>query len=535
MDLRGLDFLDGFEQRMRIVAAVDSVVNRGNRNMEIEKLFNEGQLDNIIFSVLVFIMERTLAEDEECTIDSIAAFVAQILPAYSLSFTSETVYRITEYIIKDILQNGGEARYYPVMSYGRGLEEIRIRLIDDKLMDGPHGYIVTYQLTDQGYDLLFRTKEVEQEINFTIEELKLRELIRRKNYKKAIRQSSSLVQMVRQKKNDIGQFIQKIRENIYDVDIREFEELVSSSYTLLQEEYGIMGEIRDMIALSEERLRDEESSRGELDEEMKKARSEITAIRRNINTTINEQKELILDRYSLADIYKETIAESFSLSLARYYDFEQEILAHLERCDESVIPSLWKLLNPLFRPNPERNLNILSLFERQTRLKQDEENVEGLAVPELDEDAELQRVKQINEANTVFIRSILEYASEKGSGFRFGELFAYLKEQDVFDLLIDGDLVFKSMLKLYEMSVIDIKAWKAQHDEVVANATGELDVPYCLYCIEAKQPDLYGVERIEIQKPDECLFEEELSFRQGDALFSRCISISNFLIEVSFG
>lgn len=114
-------------------------------------------------------------------------------------------------------------------------------------------------------------------------------------------------------------------------------------------------------------------------------------------------------------------------------------------------------------------------------------------------------------------------------------MFAYLKEQDVFDLLIDGDLVFKSMLKLYEMSVIDIKAWKAQHDEVVANATGELDVPYCLYCIEAKQPDLYGVERIEIQKPDECLFEEELSFRQGDALFSRCISISNFLIEVSFG
>lgn len=535
MDLRGLDFLDGFEQRMRIVAAVDSVVNRSNRNMEIEKLFNEGQLDNIIFSVLVFIMERTLAEDEECTIDSIAAFVAHILPAYSLSFTSETVYLITEYIIKDILQNGGEARYYPVMSYGRGLEEIRIRLIDDKLREGPHGYIVTYQLTDQGYDLLFRTKEVEQEISFTIEELKLRELIRRKNYKKAIRQSSSLVQMVRQKKNDIGQFIQKIRENIYDVDIREFEELVGSTYTLLQEEYGIMGEIRDMIALSEERLRDEESSRGELDEEMKKARSEITAIRRNINTTINEQKELILDRFSLADIYKETIAESFSLSLARYYDFEQEILARLERCDESVIPSLWKLLNPLFRPNPERNLNILSLFERQTRLKQDEENVEGLAVPELDEDAELQRVKQINKANTVFIRSILEYASEKRSGFRFGELFAYLKEQDVFDLLIDGDLVFKSMLKLYEMSVIDIKAWKAQHDEVVANATGELDVPYCLYCIEAKQPDLYGVERIEIQKPDECLFEEELSFRQGDALFSRCISISNFLIEVSFG
>ena len=535
MDLQGMEFLDGFEQRMHIVAAIDSVVNRGNRNMEIERLFEVGQLDNIIFSVLVFIMERTLAEDEECTIDSISAFVARIIPAFGLNFPLETVRRITEYIIKDILQNGGEPRYYPVMSYGRGMDEIRIRLIDDKLREGTRGYVVTYQLTDQGYDLLFRTKEVEQEISFTIEELKLRELIRRKNYKKAIRQSSSLVQMVRQKKNDIGQFIQKIRENIYDVDISEFESLVGSTYTLLQEEYEIMGEIRDMIALSEGRLREEESSRGVLDEEMKKARSEIDAIRRNINTTINEQKELILERYSLTDIYKETIADSFSLSLARYYDFEQEILIRLERCDESIIPSLWKLLNPLFRPNPERNLNILSLFERQTRLRQDEETVEGVAVPELDEDHEQQKIKQINEANTAFIHSILAFASGKRAGFRFRELFAYLKEQDVFDLLIDGDLVFKSMLKLYDLSVIDIKAWKTQHDEVVANATGELDVPYCLYCIEAKQPDLYGVERIEIQKPDQGLFKDELSFRQGDALFSRCISISDFLIEVSFG
>ena len=60
MELQELEFLDGFEQRMRIVAAIDSVVNRGNRNMEIEKLFEVGQLDNIIFSVLVFIMEGLL-------------------------------------------------------------------------------------------------------------------------------------------------------------------------------------------------------------------------------------------------------------------------------------------------------------------------------------------------------------------------------------------------------------------------------------------------------------------------------------------
>jgi len=81
--MQKLEFLEGFEQRMRLVAAIDSIINRGNRKMEFERLFEPGQLDNIILSVLVFIMERTLTEDEDCTMESIANFVAQITPRIS--------------------------------------------------------------------------------------------------------------------------------------------------------------------------------------------------------------------------------------------------------------------------------------------------------------------------------------------------------------------------------------------------------------------------------------------------------------------
>jgi hypothetical protein len=297
-----------------------------------------------------------------------------------------------------------------------------------------------------------------------------------------------------------------------------------------------MNEIREMIILSEERLKEEENSRGTLDVDMRKARSEIAVIRRNINTTINEQKELILERHSLSKIYKETIADSFSLSLARNFDFEQEIMCRLERCEERVIPSLWKLLNPLFRPNLDRKLNLLSLFERQAQLRLEEDAAEKVAIEELGEDLELLRIKRINQINTEFMRSILEFAESKGAGFRFKELFEYLKTKEtIFNLLIMEDLVFRSMLKLYDLNVIDIKAWKAQREEVVVNATGELEVGFCLYCIEYEHPDLYGVEKIEIQKLDESIFEEEIMFRHGDALLSKRIRISDFMIEVSFG
>ncbi|MEN6326352.1 MAG: hypothetical protein ABFD18_09120 [Syntrophomonas sp.] len=531
--MKDIEFLDGFDKRMQILAAIDSIVNRSNRTMDIENLFERAHLDNIIFSVLVFIMERTLSEDEECTIDSVTAFLNGIIPDYGLNLPSASTRQVAEYIIKDILQNGGEARYYPVMKYGEGLTPTRIRLIDDKLRDSEQGYVVSYQLTNQGYDLLFRTKEVDQEISFTIEELKLRELIKRKNYKKAIGQSANLRQMIRQKRNDISQFIQKIRENIYDVDIREFEKLIGSTYALLEEEYGIMNEIRDMIVLSEQRLEEEENTRGSLDEEMKKARREIAVIRRNIVNTINEQKQVILERHNLSRIYKEMIEDSFSLSLARVYNFEQEILAPLEQCDEKTIASLWQLLNPLFKPSPDKNLNLLSLYERQARTRQQEAAGEGMSLEELAEDEEELKIKRLSEAHITIIQSILDLASAQRASFRFAELYGYLQSRpDVFAQVVEGEELFKSMLKLYDLNCIDIQAWQARHDEVIANATGELDVNYCLYRIEYEHPDLFGVKKIRIQKPDEQNFEDDLLYRQGDAVFSRHIVISDFLIEV---
>ncbi|HVJ49971.1 hypothetical protein [Desulfitobacterium sp.] len=535
MKVTNLEFLEGFEQRMKLVGAIDSIINRTNRKMEFERLFEPGQLDNIILSVLVFIMEKTLSEDEDCTMDSIAHFMAKIIPEYSLNLSSEVLRQLTEYIIKDILQNGGEARYYPVMKYGKGMEQLRIRLIDDKLIDDQRGYILNYQLTDQGYDLLFRTKEVEQEINFTIEELKLRELIKRKNYKKAIGQSANLVQMIRQKKNDIRQFVQKVRENIYEVNIEEFERLVASTYTLLEEEYGMMNEIRSMIVLSEKRLKEEENTRGALDEQMTKARSEIAIIRRNINLTISEQKELILERLSLSRIYKETIADSFALARARYYDFEQVILKPLEQGDESIVSSLWQLLNPLFKPNPDRILNLLTLFDRQARLKQEEEINQSIVMEELGEDMELRKISKINDRNIEFIHCILEFADRKRESFRFSELFQDLKNSEkIFEELIEDDFVFKTMLKLYDLQMIDITKWKMQQEEVIANSTGELDVSYCLYRIEYTQSDLFGIQEIEISKPDEQLFEQEIETYIGEEKLSRRIAISDFRIEVSF-
>ena len=127
------DFLEGFEKRMGFAAVVDSIVNRKNTNMEIEGWFQGEELDNLFFTLLVYIMEQTLNENDECTLENIARFLDDILPVYQKKWPFDQLMRLAEYMVKDILQNKGTVKNYGIMDYGRQWHDIQVRLISDKI------------------------------------------------------------------------------------------------------------------------------------------------------------------------------------------------------------------------------------------------------------------------------------------------------------------------------------------------------------------------------------------------------------------
>ncbi|HHW08212.1 MAG TPA: hypothetical protein GXX34_11910 [Clostridia bacterium] len=531
--LAGKEFLEGFEKRMQLVAVVDAVLHRRRKNMELESLFAPGHMENLIFSVLVFIMEKTLAEDEACTIESIIGFLRDILPAYGVDLPYETVRQLADYIVKDVLQHGGEARYFPVMKYGQGMTEFRVKLIDDRLKETEYGYEVQYLLTDQGYDFLFRTKEVEQEISFTIEELKLRELIRRKNYRKAQQQSASLVQMIRQKKREMEQFMYKVRENIYAVDIADLERLLNSTYELLEEEYNLLAQIKEMVALSEQRLLEEEGRRLVLDEEMQKAKREILAIRHNINTALKEQRDMVVERFSLSKIYLETLQDTFAQGLTKRFDLEKEILLPLEECSPGLIPQLWQLLNPLFLPNPNKILGLMSIYQRQVPLREVDQEAEGILVESLEEDLELERIQRLNEAHVTLMKLLFQFDAGETDAFYLSELVDQLEARpQLLGELMTENLLFTDMLKLYEIGAIDVAAWLDAPDEAIMNATGELDVDYCLHRLFFEEPSLYGVAELKFTKAGDSPVFKEIRYQRQQQWYRQQVTFTDLLIEV---
>lgn len=529
------DFLEGFNKRMQISAASDSVINRKNRNMDIENRFTQGDIENILFSVLVFIMEKTLSEESDCTIQSISEFLDVILPFYN-NPDIDTM-RLAEYLVKDILQNGGEPRFYNIMDYSTGKREYRVKLIDDKVLYTEKGYKVKYMLTDQGYDFLFRTKEVEDEISFTIEELKLKELIKRKNYRKAVSQSRSLVQMVRQKKSELMRFLEKLRENIYSVDIGEYETIIKGTYDLLQDEYKVMKEIHRTVRISEMRFLKEENAENKSNEELVRARESISEILKNIDRTISEQRELIIDRHNLSEIYLNTIRDSFTRTIERRFDIEDEVLTLLEKTGDSKYNDLWKLFNPLFRPDIKNILNILKLYEKQYKLREREisENSDMEENIDLNDNNEELLNKERNRIYSEIVENILDYG-QICRKFRFSDFFGFItgKYQDI-NRFKQEERIFRVFLKLYDIGYVDISEWKTEKENCISGISGEFDIKVCLSNIEETKPDLLNIRSIKISVLDDKLFETFSEIEENNIKILKKITVSDYEIEVENG
>lgn len=224
-----ISYLEKFANRMEPVAEIASVLCRRNRNIAIETSFGDNELDNIIFAVLVHIMERSLTESVRCTLEDIEDFLAELLQAYGRTPSDSELRELTRYIVKDILQNKGESFKFKIMDHSDSkLKSFSVRLIKD--IEDDDG-VICYVLEKQGFDMLFRTKEVD-DLGFQLEEIRLQKLIERGNFSDASEQSKRLIAMLNQKEIELALFERRLKNDLnetsgdeYDTLLREIEQM----------------------------------------------------------------------------------------------------------------------------------------------------------------------------------------------------------------------------------------------------------------------------------------------------------------------
>lgn len=505
------EMLSGFEKRMKIINIARYLMDYSyEHNDKIRAMIPERDvLDNIIVAVLVFIKERTLGNEQNCTLEDVEDFLDDLSPVLPEGCRMDAAL-LAKFIVVEVLQKGGALTNYKVYVSGKDrFEPVPIRLIEEEKG--------TYHLTDDAFDFLFRSKEIESELDYSVTRFRMAEYMKRDNYAQALDQSRELVSKIRNMKVSMDDFMRRCRENIAKISIDQYETVIGRVRSLLETEYEELRAIQDNAKARADRLAQAQES-GVGDDDVYKHRKALNEIIRNIQLTIEEQRGLINKKMSLSDAYQSILSDSYAMNRYERLNFDKDIMAELRNGNVPLDVASLYLLFPLTKPGFENRLSIENFFALQTGITAlEEEEAEEFK-------EEIEDIDPVEVRNSRFLAicsALFDYLIKRTS-FKISEFIASLDNDRLYDFCEENALP-QVIMTIYSLQRVSVSDWK-KNREMIVQPMGEFELAWCLnelpeYCLE--------IDCITIEKLDRAFSFEVCK----DGKQNR-ISMTDFVIEV---
>jgi hypothetical protein len=511
-------FLNQFEERMKVIAIVDFIVNRTGKKEKLEDKFDNEDMTNLIFTTLLFIMDESLEESNECDMLSIEVFLEEhVMEYYKLVLNQEEVKELADYIITVILRNNGRgAGTYRTKNYNENKDVIiSIKLIATKtvkLNDGTEKEI--FSLTREGYDFLFRTKEMEDELQLTIEQLKIKKLIEERRFNTAARNSMDIIRFVRQSTNDIENLTLEIKRNILNTDYTKYRKVVDETYRIVFKELEELGHFMDFLEMVAKEYDDSglESSHEMTEENVISARKDIREIQKNISIAINEMGYLAEKRMDLSDIYTEKLKAGMILNNKRKYNFEDDLLKRVEE-DCKNLEACVLLLRPLFGFVPDKHMSLEHIYAPQPIVCDKEKEQETILDDETKSDEEENRriqeiTQKYDEIVSMFIKGAIDSENKR---VYLSEIIEMIKKEDLerYLELTKNKELFTVPLQLYRIdeNKLNLKEFYKSKGKLITNPSENFDLDATLTRIGNNIAGIKEIEQIKIRKSDNVIIE----------------------------
>ena len=504
------NYLSGFENRMKFINISRCLTNYKYTDEVRALIPDKAILDNLVLGVFIFIKEKALGEDQICTIQDVEHFLEEFSPIIIDKDIKASF--LARYIVITVLQNGGLLQEFTVFDSEK--EEIVLQPIH--LINETNG---NYRLSDDAFDFLFRTKEIESELDYSVTRFRLNEYMKRDNYKEAVSQSRELIQKIRNMKRSIEDFLLRCREDITKIDVQGYEHIISSIRTLLENEDKELTDIQHAAQEKEKRLQEAQYS-GVNADEMIRHQKALNEIVRNISTTINEQRALINRRFLMGNTYDQLLRDSLVVSRYESMSFEKDILAPLRQNDHMLNDAALRLLYPLLKPSLPKLFSLENFYAPQSLFDQEEEE-DSFEIDDY-EDMAVDNSAERNKRYLFIIEELFTYAN-KHSWFLVSDFIKDFKLSQL-NIICEEYALPNVILRLYEMQEIDIDDWK-QSEQLIIEPLGEFELSWCLK-----------------QLPEDLLNIHKIAFTKKDSIFNystesngikRSIMMNDYYVEVT--
>lgn len=417
--MRNYDFLNDFTKRMKSVGRF-AVLFQNSILKGTWKKFDIDSMDeqvNLIFTIMLYIMECSLRE-EDCTIDDISAFVGEMDDYYYKKNYSYDMHKeLADFVVNVILGNSGTAMYFKGYDYEKSeYEDIHISYIANKVIYQENGVRRTsYYLTDEGYNMMLSTMELENNLKLTIHDMLFKLHLEKADYNRAVNDIKNVFEQLRIQNQKIQEAIHRIRQNALAYTIDEYRSVV-------EENIGTIEKTRSEFKLHKEvveaRVRDfeeQEIDSSTFDEKDREGLNNLKIISNYLNRALDEHQKILNEHFDLKTLYDMELENYSGMNMIQRYNLRSEIYERVLK-DVNKLDSLEEILRPLYWNNEIKIYNPNKAMEYQRRINKSDLEDDG-TIMDFDEDAyKEERECAIREKMQRYQKScslILSYLNEK--------------------------------------------------------------------------------------------------------------------------
>lgn len=475
------EFLNQFPKRMKHVGRYVLLIANSSQKT-IWKQYGFFKLDeqmNVIFSVMLYLMEQSLKE-ENCTMDDIGAYLDNLNMRYfQKNMSYEDCRKLGDFIINVILSNEGKAMYFDGFDFEqRAYQIMNVSYVANRIVYVDYEVRRTsYYLTEDGYNLLLSTLEIENNMKLTIHEMIFKMHLEKQSYDKAVDEIKNVFNLLRIQLQKMEEAMGRIRRNALSYSVAEYEAVLNENLETISDTKQKFLNYRELVKSRAKELEDMNLNVRKLDEKEEEKLKNLGIIENYLNRTIDEHQKILSSHFDLKSLYTRELEQLSQMSYIRRFsirnDLYEKILEHPEGLERLEV-----FLRPLFGNTPVKIYNLNKAVELQKPVRKNEAEASEEIMEFGDEvwmEEEERRQKEKLAKYEKSLGCLLEKAMTSKQGeVSLEEMKTGIEEGNIdVEELIPNVQIFKEiMVELLKSREIEIRKLKEERREYISEFSG---------------------------------------------------------------
>ena len=501
------EFLKQFSKRMKHVGMY-ALLLQNSLAKQTWKQYGFMKTDeqiNMIFAVMLYIMEQSLRE-ESCTMDDIGAYIDNLNTNYfQKNMSYDDCKKLGDFIVNIVLSNEGRAMYFDGFDFeDRAYKIMNVSYIANRIIYVDEGIKRTsYYLTEDGYNLMLSTLEIENNMKLTIHEMIFKLHLEKQSYDKAVDEIKNVFNFMRIQLQKIEEAMLRVRRNALSYSVADYEALMLENMATIGDTKEKFMGYREMVKQRAQELEQQNINVRKLNAEEEEKLENLHIIEGYLNRTIDEHQKILNSHFDLKLLYDRELQSLAQMSLIQRFSIRTELYDKVLE-NPQTLENLDIFLRPLFHQEIPKiyNLNKSMELQRPIRKKVEEDMDELLDFDEEQWQEELERKKKEKlkryEDSLAFI---IDAALKKGS-LTLAELKDILhQDEQAQKVCIPTIDVFKEiMVELIRNREISIETLRKEKSEYITEQANDFQLNDMLLGLTEDSATRRKIKRIFVER-----------------------------------